>query len=181
MSEEAENIIPEPEAESKPADALIDKLRGQFGEDLVDAYESYGMKTIVVNHDRISDVMRFLKEDPELNYHFLTDECGIHYPDNKGRELGMVYHLHNMMTNNRLRVETFFSSDNPVIDSMTTLWPAANWMERETYDFFGIHFEGHPNLKRILNVDDMDYFPMLKQYPLEDATREDKNDKMFGR
>jgi len=180
MEEVTENITNEQE-KPMPRDLLVEKLQAQFGDDISNAYESYGMKTIVVNHAHIFDVMKFLKETPEFNFHFLTDECGIHYPDNKGQEMGVVYHLHNMMSNVRLRVETFFPSDNPVIDSMVPLWPAANWMERETYDFYGILFEGHPDLKRILNVDDMDYFPMLKQYPLEDATREDKNDKMFGR
>ena len=125
--------------------------------------------------------MKFLKEDHELNFHFLTTQCGIHYPDNKAPGVGVVYHLHNLIKNTRLRVEAFFSIENPFIDSLTPLWSAANWMERETYDFYGIIFEGHPDLRRILNVDDMDYFPMLKQYPLEEATREDKNDKMFGR
>jgi NADH-quinone oxidoreductase subunit C len=139
------------------------------------------MTTVVVNKDRIFEVMKFLKEDPELNYNFLTDECGIHYPDNKDRELGVIYHLHNFMANKRLRVETFFPGENPVIDSLTQLWSAANWMERETYDFFGVNFIGHPNLKRILNVDEMDYFPLRKEYPLEDQTRTDKDDEMFGR
>jgi NADH-quinone oxidoreductase subunit C len=160
---------------------IAHSLQEQFGDDIYAATEPYGMLTLTVNSKRIIDVLRFLKEDKALNFHFLTDECGIHYPFNKGQELGVVYHLHNMPTNTRVRVEAFISSENPVIDSATSLWPAANWMERETYDFYGIIFEGHPDLRRILNVDDMDYFPMLKQYPLEDATREDKNDKMFGR
>jgi NADH-quinone oxidoreductase subunit C len=179
MTTEAEATTNEEDTETQ--NLIIEKLKSQFGEDLCSAYESYGMTTVVVNKDRISEIMKFLKEDPQLNFHFLTDECGIHYPNNTDQELGMVYHLHNFMTNTRLRVETFFSSENPVIDSMTPLWASANWMERETYDFYGIIFEGHPDLKRILNMDEMDYFPMLKQYPLEDGTREDKNDKMFGR
>jgi NADH-quinone oxidoreductase subunit C len=70
---------------------------------------------------------------------------------------------------------------NPVLPTAVTIWPAANWMERETYDFYGILFEGHPNLVRILNVEDMTVFPMRKDFPLEDQTREDKNDSMFGR
>jgi NADH-quinone oxidoreductase subunit C len=67
------------------------------------------------------------------------------------------------------------------LNSITALFEAANWMERETYDFYGIRFEGHPNLKRILNMDEMDYFPLQKQYPLEDGKREDKEDLYFGR
>jgi NADH-quinone oxidoreductase subunit C len=160
---------------------IVERVKKQFGDDLVSAYESYDMLTLVISKDRLLDIMGFLKTDKELHFHFLTDECGVHYPFNKGQELGMVYHLHNMYDNKRIRVETFFPAEHPLIDSLTGLWAAANWMERETYDFFGIIFEGHPDLRRILNVDDMDYFPMLKQYPLEDATREDKNDKMFGR
>ena len=65
--------------------------------------------------------------------------------------------------------------------TVTDLWDTANWMEREAWDFFGIHFSGHPNLKRILNMEDFPAFPMRKDYPLEDPTREDKNDTFFGR
>jgi NADH-quinone oxidoreductase subunit C len=64
---------------------------------------------------------------------------------------------------------------------VTSLYAAANWMERETFDFYGIIFTGHPNLRRILNADEMDYFPLRKEFPLEDATRSDKEDKYFGR
>ena len=70
---------------------------------------------------------------------------------------------------------------DPVVPTLTDLYNAANWMERETYDFYGVIFTGHPNLIRILNVEDMDYFPMRKQYPVEDGTREDKTDLFFGR
>jgi NADH-quinone oxidoreductase subunit C len=68
-----------------------------------------------------------------------------------------------------------------LVPTLTTLFPAANWMERETYDFYGIIFQGHPNLTRILNVDEMIIFPLRKEYPLEDQVREDKNDQLFGR
>ena len=70
---------------------------------------------------------------------------------------------------------------NPSIATVTDLFAAANWQERETFDFYGIIFEGHPNLTRIMNVDEMDYFPLRKEYPLEDGTRTDKEDKYFGR
>jgi len=78
-------------------------------------------------------------------------------------------------------VKTFTSIEKPQIDTLTNLFSAANWMERETFDFFGIEFIGHPNLIRILNVEYMDYFPMRKEYPLEDQTRKDKDDRFFGR
>ena len=92
-----------------------------------------------------------------------------------------MYQLHNMVSNQRLRLKIYLPIENPVVKSLTAVFPAANWMERETYDFYGVIFEGHPNLKRILNVDDMIIFPMRKEYPLEDQIRVDKNDAMFGR
>jgi NADH-quinone oxidoreductase subunit C len=95
--------------------------------------------------------------------------------------LGVVYQLHNLQLNNRLRLKIFFPEENPVVQSITPVFSAANWMERETYDFFGIRFEGHPDLRRILNVEDMIMFPLRKEFPLEDQIRNDKNDSMFGR
>jgi NADH-quinone oxidoreductase subunit C len=112
---------------------------------------------------------------------FLTTMCGIHYPENKGQELGMVYHLHSLVHNVRLRIKIFFPIEDPVVPTATGLYAAANWMERETFDFYGVQFTGHPNLIRILNVEDMNYHPMRKEYPLEDGTREDKVDVFFGR
>jgi NADH-quinone oxidoreductase subunit C len=105
----------------------------------------------------------------------------MHYPDNKGQELAVVYLLHNMKQSFRIRIKTLLPLDKPEIDSITGIFATANFMERETYDFFGIIFKGHPNLKRILNVDEMTYFPLRKEYPLEEKTRKDKDDSMFGR
>jgi NADH-quinone oxidoreductase subunit C len=92
-----------------------------------------------------------------------------------------VYQLHNLVTNVRLRIKTFLPASNPVTQTITDTFAGANWMERETYDFYGVIFKGHPDLRRILNVDDMVIFPLRKEYPLEDQTREDKQDSMFGR
>jgi NADH-quinone oxidoreductase subunit C len=111
----------------------------------------------------------------------MSDLTAVHFPDEKGRELAVVYHLHNLTDNIRLRFKVFTSIDNTEIYTASGLFSAANWMERETYDFFGINFIGHPNLKRILNVEEMDYFPLRKEFPLEDQSRIDKDDEMFGR
>jgi NADH-quinone oxidoreductase subunit C len=89
--------------------------------------------------------------------------------------------LHNLLKNKRIRIKTFVTAGNPTIETITDLFASANWMERETYDFYGIIFRGHPNLKRILNVEYMDYYPLRKEYPLEDPTRDDKTDRFFGR
>ena len=126
-------------------------------------------------------VLQFLYEESSLGFTFLTDLCGVNYPDNKGAELVVVYHLHNFIENIRIRFSIAVPIAKPDVFTATKLFESANWMERETYDFFGINFIGHPNLKRILNVDEMDYFPLRKEFPLEDQTRIDKDDEMFGR
>lgn len=158
---------------------VVSKLSNSFG-DAIESHEILGdMLCITVKKEFIQRILLFLRDDQELQYNFLTTLCGMHYPEND--RLGVVYHIQSFVNNHRIRIKTATELANPVIPTITTIWPAANWMERETYDFFGIQFEGHPNLKRILNVDDMIVFPMRKDFPLEDPTREDKDDSMFGR
>ena len=156
-----------------------DKLNAQFPGAVITAEMLYDFPVFVISKDKIHDVLKFLKEDEALNFHFLTDLTGMQTPDEK--QLGVIYHLHNMPKNYRIRVKTFMDINKPEIPTATNIWLSANWMERETYDFFGVKFLGHPNLKRILNVDEMDIFPLRKEYPMEDQTREDKDDTMFGR
>lgn len=157
------------------------RLTEKFGEQLSNFEEPYGMLTFEAPKELNLKVLNFLYDDEELKFRFMTDLTGVHYPDKKGKELAVVYHLHNMTDNIRLRFKVFTDINQPDIYTATGLFSAANWMERETYDFFGVNFVGHPNLKRILNVEEMDYFPMRKEFPLEDQTRIDKDDEMFGR
>lgn len=140
-----------------------------------------GMLTVETTREQISALLEFLRDDEQLQFHFLTTLCGIHFPEEKDRELCVLYLLHNWRKNIRMRVKVFLPIAAPHIPTATTLWPTANWMERETYDFYGVHFSGHPNLTRILNVEDLDVFPMRKEYRLEDGTRTDKDDRFFGR
>ncbi|AXY76032.1 NADH-quinone oxidoreductase subunit C [Paraflavitalea soli] len=157
------------------------RLVEKFGEQVKGFEEPYGMLTFEAPKELNLKVLQFLYDDAELQFRFLTDLQAVHYPDDAGRELAVVYHLHNLTENIRLRFKVFTEISRPDVFSAATLYAAANWMERETYDFFGVNFVGHPNLKRILNVDEMDYFPMRKEFPLEDQTRIDKDDEMFGR
>ena len=157
------------------------RLTEQFGEQITEMGEPYGMLTFTVPAALNLKVMRFLHDDEELRFRFLTDLTGVHYPDRKGEELSVVYHLHNHIDGIRLRFKVYVPIEKPEVFTATQIFSGANWMERETYDFFGINFIGHPNMTRILNVDEMDYFPMRKEYPMEDPTRVDKDDEMFGR
>ena len=160
---------------------IKERLIEKFADQVSNFEEPYGMLTFEVPKDMNLKVMQFLYDDEELRFQFLTTLCAVHYPDNKGRELAMVYHLHNLVDNVRIRFKAYLDINKPDIFTATRLYEAANWLERETYDFFGVNFIGHPNLVRILNVDEMDYFPLRKEYPLEDQTRKDKDDEMFGR
>jgi NADH-quinone oxidoreductase subunit C len=161
----------------KIKERLIEKFEGQ----VINFDEPYGMLTFEAPTELNLKVLQFLYDDDELKFRFLTDLQAVHYPDQVGRELAVVYHLHNLVDNVRIRFKIFTSILKPDVFTATNLFAAANWMERETYDFYGVNFVGHPNLKRILNVDEMDYFPLRKEYPLEDQTRVDKDDEMFGR
>lgn len=162
-------------------ETIKQRLVTKFGEQLTAFEEPYGMLTFEASKELNLKVLNFLYDDDELKFRFMTDLCGVHYPDNKGKELAVVYHLHNLEDNVRIRFKVFTDINQPDIYTATGLFSAANWMERETYDFYGVNFVGHPKLKRILNVDEMDYFPMRKEFPLEDQSRIDKDDEMFGR
>jgi len=161
-------------------DLTAEKLRNRFGEAILTEEVEMDMPVYIVKKEIILDLLRFLYDDETLRYRFLTTLCGIHYPDSN-EPFGVIYHLHSLENNQRIRIKAFTTLEDITFPSATPVFAGANWMERETYDFYGILFSGHPNLKRILNVDEMDYFPMRKEYPLEDGTREDKNDDFFGR
>ncbi|MCB0820343.1 MAG: NADH-quinone oxidoreductase subunit C [Bacteroidetes bacterium] len=163
------------------SEQILEKLSAVYGENILAHSEPFGMLKIEYKAEIHEELVRTLRDDETLKFRFLTDLCAVHYPDDKGREIAVVCHLHSLENNFRLRLECRISESKPEIASLTTLFAGANWMERETYDFFGINFTGHPDLRRILNVDHMDFFPMLKQYPLEDSSREDKDDRFFGR
>ena len=158
-----------------------EKLKAKFGDGLISSELLVDYPVFTLRRDIICDVVKFLYEDGELSFQYLTSLAGLHYPENKGQELGVMYNLHSLTNNYRIRLKVFFAISDPNVPSITTVFKGANWMERLEFDFFGIIFKGHPNLKRIVNVDDMNYHPMRKEFPLEDTTREDKDDKMFGR
>lgn len=160
---------------------VLELLQKQFGEAIISADTPYDLLTIEVSPSSCYDIIAWIKDEPTLAIAYLTNLGGVHYPQNEGRELAVVYHLHSLTNNFRIRIKTFLSIENPTIASIVAIHNGANWMERETFDFYGIQFEGHPNLVRILNEDTMDYFPMRKEFHLEDSTREDKDDRFFGR
>jgi len=160
---------------------IQEKITQKFGSNALNFETQKGVFSFEVASNSIHEVIQFLKEDQDLNFHFLTDLCGIHFPDNdENHQFAVVYHLHNWIENVRIRIKTYLTG-NPEIDTITDLFLCSNWMERETWDFYGINFKGHPQLKRILNMDEMISHPMRKEFPLEDSGRTDKDDRFFGR
>jgi NADH-quinone oxidoreductase subunit C len=159
---------------------LLNSIKAKFESDVTGVTEPYGLLTFETSREKITDLLTFLKTDPKLQFIYLTDITAIHYPE-KEKQIGVIYHLHSLVNGVRVRIKVFMDENDLHIPTATTLWDGANWMERETYDFFGVIFDGHPDLRRILNVDDMTVFPMRKEYPLEDPNRVDKRDYFFGR
>ena len=159
---------------------VLEAISREFPDSVISSSDPYGLLTVEIKKEDIKKVIHYLK-DSSLEFNFLTDICGVHYPETPEKEIGVVYHVHNMMANFRLRLKVFMSRENMEVDSLTEIFAGANWMERETFDFYGIKFKGHPDLRPILNMEDLGYHPLLKEYRLEDGTRTDKDDNMFGR
>lgn len=163
-----------------PNEELLKRIGEKFDQQVTLVGEPYGLLTVETGREQIIDLLTFLKTDAALQFIFLTDITAIHYPEQE-KQIGIIYHLHSLTTNTRIRIKVFLTDGDVHIPTATVLWDGANWMERETYDFFGVIFDGHPDLRRILNVDDMTAFPMRKEFPLEDPNRVDKKDYFFGR
>jgi len=162
------------------AQAIEEVLKDIFPGKISEVEQPYGFLTMTVAHESIKAVIKYLYDHEGFQFRFLTSCCGMHFPDSANK-FGMVYHLHSLTNNFRLRLKTYTHDEHPVFPSLTEIFKAANWMERETYDFFGFRFTGHPDLRRILNMDNLEGWPLRKEFPLEDPFRKDKDDKMFGR
>jgi NADH-quinone oxidoreductase subunit C len=154
----------------KPVDAsnhtLVKKLKAQFDGAVGEALEFVGQISIRIEPARIVDVCNFLRDDPETRFNYLSDLTCVHYPMRQEAPLEVVYNLYSICRNERVRLKVSISETSGV-DSVTGVWPTANWMEREVYDLFGVNFKNHPDLRRILLPPDWEGHPLRKDYPLE--------------
>lgn len=160
---------------------VFDKLREKFGDAIIGYEENFGLIAIHADKEFNLKIIQHLYDEADLGFRFMTDLTAIHYPHNVGEELIVTYLVYNMEKNFHIRLKFALDINEPDIFTASKLFDTANWLERECYDFYGVNFIGHPNLIRVMNVDEMDYFPMRKEFPLEDQTRRDKDDEMFGR
>jgi len=154
----------------KPSDAsgnkLVQKLKANFDGAVLEAVEFIGQVSIRVAPDRIVEVCRFLRDDADARFNYLSDLTCAHYPMQAAQPLEIVYNLYSISRNERVRLKASIA-EGAGIDSVAEIWPAANWMEREVYDLFGVTFRNHPDLRRILLPPDWEGHPLRKDYPLE--------------
>jgi NADH-quinone oxidoreductase subunit C len=152
----------------KPTDAsghpLIKKLKSKFGESIGEAFEFIGQLSVTVDGQRIVEICDFLKRDQETPFNYLTDLTCVHYPDRWDAPFEIVYNLFSIEANERIRLKV---RTNTSVETVTGVWPAANWLEREVFDLFGVQFNNHPDLRRLLLPPDWEGYPLRKDYPLE--------------
>jgi NADH-quinone oxidoreductase subunit C len=155
---------------AKPSDAsgneLVQKLKAKFAGAVLEAVEFIGQVSIRIAPDQIVEVCTFMRDDADASFNYLSDLTCVHYPLGPERPLEVVYNLYSIPRNERVRLKVALA-DGEGIDSVTEVWPAANWMEREVYDLFGVTFRNHPDLRRILLPPDWEGHPLRKDYPLE--------------
>ncbi len=152
------------------ADALLDRLgptaSGGVAHALGDVVVHRGEITFHVHPEHLLAVVTALRDDPRLRFELCSSVSGVHYPDDVGRELHAVYHLLSMTYNRRIRLEVGVPDASPHLPSVVAVYPTADWHEREAFDMFGLVFDGHPALTRILMPDDWPGHPQRKDYPL---------------
>src|SRR5215203_1675916 len=153
---------------AKPTDAsghpLVKKLKAQFGEAIGEALEFIGQLSVTVDGARIVEICDFLKRDEEIAFNYLSDLTCVHYPDRRDAPFEIVYNLFSISANERVRLKV---RTGEAVESVTSVWPAANWLEREVFDLFGIRFSNHPDLRRLLLPPDWEGYPLRKDFPLE--------------
>jgi NADH-quinone oxidoreductase subunit C len=136
------------------------------GDAVEETHARHGDATARVARQRVVPVMRFLREDPETRFEMLADLTAVDYLGETPR-FEVVYHLYSLEKNQRLRIKARVPEDDCAIDSIVAVWPAANWLEREVWDMYGIRFRGHPDLRRLLLYEEFQGHPLRKDYAKE--------------
>lgn len=149
------------------SERALQVLKEKFGDAVLETHSLLGDDTAVVDAKRWKEICRFLKEDPQLDMNLIVDLCGVDYPDREPR-FEVVLHLYSIARRHRLRLKARVGDaegDGAEIDTISDVWPGANWFERETYDLMGVTFKGHPDLRRILMYPEFQGHPLRKDYP----------------
>ena len=147
-------------------EALLGRVRELFGERIAETHDDHGDATVVIARDAAPEIFAALRDRPELGFAFLMDVTAVDYLGQTPR-FAVVYHLYSLAQNHRLRVKIRVSEDEPWVHSLVDCWKAANWLERECWDMFGIRFVGHPDPRRILMYEEFVGHPLRKDYPVD--------------
>jgi NADH-quinone oxidoreductase subunit C len=144
----------------------IDRISSQFKGVIIDSHNFRDDQTITIKKESLIELLKFLRDDPKLDFNFLMDLTAVDYLNRKNNRFEVVYHFYSLKFNGRLRVKVPVSEDDCTIDSVFTLWKTANWYEREVWDLYGIKFNGHPEMRRILLYEEFKGHPLRKDYPI---------------
>lgn len=145
----------------------LDRLLEKFSDEVIRSHADHGDETAVMKPGKLVEVMTFLKHDPAVRFEMLTDLTGVDLLGLEEPRFQVVYHLYSLSKRHRLRIKVPLPENDPVVPSVVGVWKAANWMEREAWDLYGIRFEGHPDLRRILMYPEFEGHPLRKDYPME--------------
>ena len=144
----------------------IDRINLKYKGAILDSHNFRGDQTFMVQKNVLIDLFKFLRDDPSLDFKFLMDLTAVDYLNRKDNRFEVVYHFYSLKHNARLRVKVPVSEDDCTIDSVSSLWKTANWYEREVWDLYGIKFNGHPDMRRILLYEEFKGHPLRKDYPI---------------
>ena len=145
---------------------IVERLKEKFSAEIIDVSDFRDQVAVSVKPGQIIDICRYLHDDPELYMDYLVDLCGVDYPDRKYR-FEVVYNLFSIKHSHRIMIKALIKEKDPNVDSVMPIWAGADWLERETCDMYGIVFNGHPDLRRILMPEDWEGYPLRKDYPLK--------------
>ncbi len=144
---------------------ILEKVKQGYGKGPKDAFMGIDMPTFVVEADDLINFMNYIKNDEELGFDLISDITAVDYP-NRQKRFEVVYHIFSIKNSTRIRVKTFVG-ENDALESVTSIWKGAEWLEREVFDMFGVTFTNHPDLRRILMNEDYKYHPLKKEFPLQ--------------
>ena len=146
--------------------SYIDRIKSKYPRIIIDFHNFRGEQTITVNKESVLELFKFLRDDPELDFKFLMDLTAVDYLNRKDTRFEVVYHFYSLKHNGRLRIKIPVGEDDCTVDSVSSLWKTANWYEREVWDLYGIKFDDHPDMRRILLYEEFKGHPLRKDYPI---------------
>jgi NADH-quinone oxidoreductase subunit C len=167
MSETTEqaSVATAPRRSVRYADASL--LRSNFADTVVEITEAIGEITVVARREGLIELLTYLRDDPKLRFNYLSDIGGLDLGEFAAPRFALAYQLYSLEHNHRLRVKVFVEEDDAKVPSVCEVWKTANWLEREIYDMFGVNFENHPDLRRILMPADYEGYPLRKDFPIK--------------